>query len=302
MYLEIDEGFIAHRKTLRLCGMMQDPNAFAYMLRLWSWATRGSPKGELRGMDPADIEIVVQYRLMDGKCFRAMVTAGFINTDADGMPTEIHNWMKRTGGAIARMAAEADRKRVYRLHRDKKCGGSGQCVLCDKIIPGRAEDDSDDVLGQSADAVAHDRGRSDTDQTRPDQTRPEKEIPPAPTRDPWPAWRWYEKFKVAWPVAHGKVAYGDGDDDAKATGELEDKLNSLPGADRMKAQAEVEVLLGRYFAIKAASGHPWKWFVQRFNELRAGQIGQRSPPRARSGADHQRTIDAVNEWAGAGET
>ncbi len=303
MYLEIDEGFIAHRKTLRICGMMQDPNAFAYLLRLWSWATRSAPRGDLRGMDPTDIEIVVQYRLMDGKCFRAMVTAGFIDTDADGMPVEIHNWMKRTGGAIARMAAEADRKKLYRAHKEGKCGGRGQCALCDKIIPGRAEDDSDSVRGQSADAGESVQGRSDTDKTSPDKTsQDKKEAAPAPARDPWPAWRWYEKFKVAWPLAHNKVAYGDGDDDAKATGELEDKLNSLPGSDRMKAQAEAEILLARYFGIKAAAGHPWKWFVQRFNELRAGPIAPRSPPRPRGGPDHQRTIDAVNEWAGAGET
>lgn len=120
--------------------------------------------------------------------------------------------------------------------------------------------------------------------------------PPRPHDLPWPAWRWYEKFKIAWAPVHRKVAYGDGEDDARATGELEDKLNSIPGFDRLKAQGEADVLFKRYFAIQAAGAHPWKWFVQRLNELRAGPVMARPPPRGGSKVDHGQTIENVKDW------
>lgn len=106
-----------------------------------------------------------------------------------------------------------------------------------------------------------------------------KSAPRGPARDLWPAWAWLERFKVLWPEAHRKVAYGCGDDDAKATGELEDKLNSLPGEARLDAQNSADKLIVDYFSIGACrpAGHPWKWFVQRFNELRVPQDARGSP-------------------------
>lgn len=99
----------------------------------------------------------------------------------------------------------------------------------------------------------------------------EEKAPSAPARDLWTAWRWYEKFKLAWRDAKNSLTYGDGDDDAKATGELGDKLKSIPEAERLEAQEIAPRMLASYFGLAAAAsgGHPWKWFVQRFNALRA---------------------------------
>lgn len=264
MYLEIDEGFIAHRKTLRLCAMMQDQNAFAYMMRLWSWATRSAPRGDLNGMDPADIELVVNYRLMDGKCFRAMVTAGFIDTNADGMPTEIHNWMKRTGASILRMeaAAQASKSRKDRWkERQRNAAGT----------PEERDGNADGTLAETPENVPEThQDKTSPVQSSPDKSRSDQSPPRAPARDLWAGWQWFNRFRMLWPEAHGRIAYGEGDDDAKATGELEDKLNSLPGDDRLTAQDRADELISGYFAIASAraAAHPWKWFVARFNELR----------------------------------
>lgn len=279
MYLEIDEGFITHRKTLRFCGLMQDQNAFAYLMRLWSWATRGAPDGSLAGMDPTDIEIAVQYRLMDGKCFRAMVAAGFIDTDASGNPTEVHNWSERTGGAIARMesAAKASRTRKERWkERQRNADGTRS---------GTAEERDGDAEETAENGPGTHQDKTSPVQSSPAKARQEDQRAPAGARDLWPAWTWFQRFKVLWPEAHGKVAYGDGDDDAKATGDLEDKLNSLPGEARIADQERANELIAGYFAIASAraAAHPWKWFVTRFNELRvpaSARAGARgSPPR-----------------------
>lgn len=107
--------------------------------------------------------------------------------------------------------------------------------------------------------------------------------PSAPARDLWAGWQWFNRFRMLWPEAHGKIAYGEGKSDAQATGDLEDKLNSLPGEDRLAAQARADELIAGYFAIGQArpAGHPWKWFVERFNELRipSPAKARASPPR-----------------------
>lgn len=84
MYLETDEGFPGHRKTLRLCTLLKCDTADAYPVRLWAWAVRSAPDGDLTGMDPAEIEMAVRYRRMDGKLFEALVGAGFIDRGEDG--------------------------------------------------------------------------------------------------------------------------------------------------------------------------------------------------------------------------
>ena len=93
MYLEIDEGFPGHRKTLKLCSLLCDPQAGWYMIRLWTWACRSCRDGKLTGMSPADIEIAVAYQAADGACYKALSDSGYIDEDEAGKPAEIHDWM-----------------------------------------------------------------------------------------------------------------------------------------------------------------------------------------------------------------
>jgi hypothetical protein len=117
MYLEIDEGFQGHRKTLRLCSLLKNPEAGWYMIRLWTWACRSCQSGSLAGITGDEIEIIVQYRPQDGECYRAMVAAGFIDVDAQG-PMGLHGWMERTGSAINRMAKHAAGMRASRERKN----------------------------------------------------------------------------------------------------------------------------------------------------------------------------------------
>lgn len=106
MYLEIDEGYPTHRKTLRLCALLKCDTADAYPPRLWSWAMRAAKTGDLTGMEAYEVETSMRYRGKPGALYAAMVSAGFID-DLDGR-VEIHDWMERTGAAIARMDASAE--------------------------------------------------------------------------------------------------------------------------------------------------------------------------------------------------
>jgi hypothetical protein len=270
VYLEIDEGFIAHRKTLRFCGMMQDPNAFAYMLRLWSWATRSAPKGDLRGMAPADIEIVVQYRIMDDKCFRAMVTAGFIDTDADGMPTEIHNWMKRTGGSIARMekAAQSSRERKERW-RERQGNGDGTEK---ERVPERQGNADEDALERSGDAPRQDK-------TSPVQSRSGSDLPP-PAHDPGTTTVPQEPYGLM--QLFGRLWKGRYDEpwirdqwDPKAADSFIEAIRGLSPPDQDTSFAAIPGAIARYLAsdneFYRQRRHPFQLFAKDFNVLRKGQ-------------------------------
>lgn len=174
MYLEIDEGFLDHPKTLRFCGLMQSPEAGIYLLRLWRWAVRSAPDGDLGGMEPYDVEIAVQYRALDGKCFGAMVTAGFIDAGPEALT--IHNWQIRTGGAIRRMASKAERLRQKRTDN----------------IPTR----SGDVAGVSP--VHSGDDPPSPVQSSQDKARSEPPGPPAGAGDPAGRVSYPEYFETAW--------------------------------------------------------------------------------------------------------
>lgn len=278
MYLEIDEGFATHRKTLRFCALMMDHNAFAYILRLWTWACRSAPDGDLSGMEAMDIEIAVQYRQADGKCYAAFVKAGFI--DASG-PTEppdrLHNWMSRTGGAIKKMADEASRKKAWRdAHGTVKCPGKANCQICAGLSA-----DSPMTVRVSAEDFST---QTSQDQTSQDQTSFKGEPAPAiplvaiaersesPPVRAWASGEWLKLFGEAWCETYRQMAYGAGGGDAKACGSLSDLLGSLDLPSRVAAQARAPTMFAEFLADRSPESvkrrHPFAFFVTAFNGLR----------------------------------
>ncbi len=191
MYLEIDEGFLGHRKTLKLCSLLKDPSAGVYLLRLWTWACRSCPRGDLRGMSGYDIEMIVQFRDMDGRCFQAMVDAGFIDAEEqlclaasagrpeDGpRPVAIHGWMERTGAAILKMEAEAERKRQLRANR-KLGGKTGQNATQSSASSGlSAGHPQDSPLDRPQDGprTKHHQDQSSPVQSSPVQSSPDPDL------------------------------------------------------------------------------------------------------------------------------
>jgi hypothetical protein len=159
MYLEIDEGYFEHPKTLRLCAALKDHHAAIFPLRLWKWACRSARDGELGIVDAFIVEKVVGYEAMDGRCFLALC-AGFLDVGPDG-EVSIHDWMIYTGGAIERMEAESRRKKIYRDSRRPIAAASK------------------DVHGMSA-GQSTDEARTKPTQTRPDQSSPDPESTQTP--------------------------------------------------------------------------------------------------------------------------
>lgn len=124
MYLEIDEGFDAHPKTVRLCRVMGDVNAGQYLIRLWAWACRSAPDGNLSGMEAGDIEAIAKYKKADGKLFSALTERWSPKfgawLDLDGDSLKLHGWEERTGAAISKMDKRAADMRALRDKRKRE--------------------------------------------------------------------------------------------------------------------------------------------------------------------------------------
>jgi hypothetical protein len=133
MYLEVDEDFPSHPKSVRLCSSLMNPIGWAYMIKLWSWARKYQKDGDLAAYEPSEIEYAVGWAIADGKFYAAAVRVGFIDEvkDSSGAVTTrcLHNWMKRSGAGIKKAEDEAARKRVFRLHKSGNCD-KATCQLC----------------------------------------------------------------------------------------------------------------------------------------------------------------------------
>jgi hypothetical protein len=117
MYLEIDEHFHTHRKTLGLCSLMNDTNAGMHLVRLWSWAVRVCPAGDLTGLSPADVERAAGYYAADGQLFEALIAIGFVDVDREKKTAKLHGWKERTGRAVKRLRDGAKRMKAWRKSR-----------------------------------------------------------------------------------------------------------------------------------------------------------------------------------------
>lgn len=169
MYLEIDEGYFEHPKTLDLCSRLQDSKACVYPLRLWKWACRSAKSGKLGKISYFAMEKAVDYEPMDGKCFDAMCESGFVDRHDDGT-FEIHDWMSYTGGALKRMEDKAAENR-RRREEGKKRYEAEQERQRTGIVPAQSENHTGINLTQTRPV-----------QTSPDKTR--EEDPPRARSNP----------------------------------------------------------------------------------------------------------------------
>lgn len=166
MYLEIDEGYFEHPKTLDLCARLNDSKACVYPLRLWKWACRSAKSGKLGKISAFAMEKAMDYEPMDGRCFEAMCLSGFVDRHDDGT-CEIHDWMGFTGGALKRMEDKAAENKKRR-EEGKKRYEAEQSKQRTGIVPVQSENHTGRNLTQTR-----------QDKTRQDQTSKEG---PAPAR------------------------------------------------------------------------------------------------------------------------
>lgn len=168
MYLEIDEGYWEHPKTLELCARLNDNQADRFPPRLWKWACRCARDGRLGKVTPYAFELVVRAEDAGGKVFAAFLASAFLDRSDDG-EVIIHNWMSpgRTGHAIAKMEAKAAENRQRRA--DAKAKHEAMRVQ-GKNVPEPYQNRTSTIPSQTQTQTRH---RPDTDQSSdPDSCPP----------------------------------------------------------------------------------------------------------------------------------
>lgn len=288
MYLEIDEGFPEHPKTLQLCASLESPTAFAYLINFWRWACRSCKDGDLRGMSVYAIEEAAKYHRHDGKLYQAMVAklggkAGFLDADENGVATGIHNWGKRTGAAIQRMEGEADRKRMYRAHKDGKCGHG--CKWCETeggqrkdgsgLSAGRPQDiptqsspvQSSQDKTREGDPPARDPGTTDTGTAAPPPLTDGKLLPD--TAD-----RLVMCLKIAMERARPELGMWHGGSFANRDAQM--LLSSI--GDPARAAKEIPPKIAAF--VDDPSMHPWSMrkFCDQYNGIGAAKPARANHP------------------------
>lgn len=117
MYVQIDEDYFGHPKTLTLMSLI-GPEADVYPVRLWTWVMKYAPSGVLKSK--AYVEIACHWKGKAEKLAQAMIEAGFMEDDG----VTLHGWEDYTGGSIARYEQKKERMRDYM--KVKQVGENGQ--------------------------------------------------------------------------------------------------------------------------------------------------------------------------------
>jgi hypothetical protein len=156
MYLEIDEGFSDHLKTLHLCALMKDRHADTYVVRLWLWlwALRNALDGVLR-IEASEIERVSGYPQCDGELLKALsdpTFGGWLRYEESNYV--IVGWNDYAGAPIRRPRERSSlygdplwlANRRIALARDGACVKCGSLEMLDvhhripaRIFEGRSE-------------------------------------------------------------------------------------------------------------------------------------------------------------------
>jgi hypothetical protein len=128
-WLKVSVDLADHKKSLHLAALLNEPLAFAYLIRLWSWCGKGNAMdGIIRGMSAecprnvrgmsADVpwnvlvESAVAWRGDSGQLADALVTAGWLDPIEGGV--KVHDWDEHAGAFIQKAEKERARKRAKR--------------------------------------------------------------------------------------------------------------------------------------------------------------------------------------------
>jgi hypothetical protein len=125
MYLEIDEDFPTHPKSMRIGVLLGNPVAWAYVQKLWVFACKYQKDGDLSAYSPEEIEGFVGWPAADGKFYAAAVKVGFIDEREGDGGRWLHNWKTRQGRWLDKMEADRRRKADSRAPVQRTSSGQG---------------------------------------------------------------------------------------------------------------------------------------------------------------------------------
>lgn len=137
-WFRCNNDLVDHPKTLRLEEVLGDPQALAYIIRLWSWVMRHCPRGRLAPFHGTSIETACRWRGQSGALVAAFVLTGWLDSRPDG-GWEVHDWPDHQGAAVAKAEKDSERKRKLRKQAARSRASGRRAVGA-----GNDDDDVDD--------------------------------------------------------------------------------------------------------------------------------------------------------------
>ena len=278
MYLEIDEGFDAHPKTVRLCRVIGDVNAGQYLIRLWAWACRSAQDGDLSGMEAGDVEAIAKYAAGDGRLFSALTERWSPKfgpwLDSEGGTLKIHGWGDRQGAAIQRMEKRAAYMRSSRAKKEPTRDSHVPVTNESRdTVVSASPVQSSPVQTSQGDPPARDPGTTDTDVGAQSVPAPVGTNPLMPDTAERLVWALKSAVEKARPE---RGMYAPGPFADKDAGVLLRQLG-----DASAAAPEILRRIGLFVADDTAN--PWtvKVFCQRYNGIGVARTSMFEKPKQR---------------------
>ncbi len=111
-WFRVDSSIAGHPKELELGVALKDPNAIAYVLRLWSWTQIYAPLGCFPKTRADQVEAFCRWHGERGQLIKTLVEVGFV--DAEQRTYLVHDWPELQGKLVERSQRDAEAKRVKR--------------------------------------------------------------------------------------------------------------------------------------------------------------------------------------------
>lgn len=136
-WIESHQSLLTHRKTGRLARALGIPkvHAVGHLHAFWWWCLDNAADGQLIDSIPAEVADAACWE-GDAELFmQAMVLAGFIDPDSDGV-LHVHDWMDYAGRLVQKRDANAKRMKEARAkNRPNTCehetiNDDGMCSEC----------------------------------------------------------------------------------------------------------------------------------------------------------------------------
>ena len=114
-YVQVDQGAVTHRKTLRLARLLGESRyaVVGRLVALWAWCLDSAISGVLLDVDGDILADVMGWEGKPAELLEGLLTVGFFDLDTDGR-LRVHNWDVRMQPLIERREQAAARMRDYR--------------------------------------------------------------------------------------------------------------------------------------------------------------------------------------------
>lgn len=112
-WIRINRSLPTHWKSQELCDELENPLAWAFMVKLWCWCVDNAPDGNIPGSNPErTLERACGWTGDAGRLALAAVRCGFVDKSEAGLA--VHGWEEHNGKPLRHAEEEARRLKEYR--------------------------------------------------------------------------------------------------------------------------------------------------------------------------------------------